>query len=51
VVIPRTSKAERLKENIDLFDFELTPAEMKEIGGLAHRRGRIVDWGYSPDWD
>jgi diketogulonate reductase-like aldo/keto reductase len=51
VVIPRTSKPERLKENIDLFDFELTPAEMKEIHGLAHRRGRIVDWGYSPDWD
>ena len=51
VVIPRTSKPERLKENIDLFDFVLSPAEMKEIGSLADRRGRIVDWGYSPDWD
>ncbi len=51
VVIPRTSKAERLKENIDIFDFELTAGDMKEIDALAARRGRIVDWGYSPDWD
>ena len=50
VVIPRTSKAERLKENIALFDFSLTPAEMKEIAALA-RGGRIVNWAYSPEWD
>ncbi len=51
VVIPRTSRPERLKENIDIFDFELTAGDMKEIDALAGRRGRIVDWGYSPDWD
>ena len=51
VVIPRTSKPERLKENIDIFDFELTAGDMKEIDALAARRSRIVDWGYSPDWD
>jgi diketogulonate reductase-like aldo/keto reductase len=51
VVIPRTSKPQRLKENIDVFDFELSIAEMKDIGSLADRRGRIVDWAYSPDWD
>jgi len=51
IVIPRTSKAERLKENIALFDFELSATEMKEIAGLAHRHGRIVDWAYSPQWD
>jgi diketogulonate reductase-like aldo/keto reductase len=50
VVIPRTSKAERLKENIALFDFELTAAEMNEIAGLA-RGGRIVNWVYAPKWD
>lgn len=50
VVIPRTSKPERLKENIALFDFELTAAEMKEIAGLA-RGGRIVNWTYAPKWD
>ena len=51
VVIPRTSKVERLKENIALFDFELNADEMKEIAALSHRSGRIVDWAYSPKWD
>jgi diketogulonate reductase-like aldo/keto reductase len=50
VVIPRTSKVERLKENIAVFDFELSPAEMSEIASLA-RGGRIVNWAYSPKWD
>ena len=51
VVIPRTNKVERLKENFDLFDFELSDAEMREIAGLGHGRGRIVDWSWSPKWD
>ncbi|MDI3468004.1 MAG: oxidoreductase of aldo/keto reductase family, subgroup 1 [Pseudolabrys sp.] len=52
VVIPRTSKVERLKENIDLFDFELSAADMKAIGTLSHAGGRIVNFaGYAPQWD
>lgn len=51
VVIPRTSRVERLAENIEIFDFELTPAEMTAIAGLSHPRGRIVDWAWSPKWD
>jgi len=51
VVIPRTSKIERLEENLALFDFELSDVEMKEIAGLGHRGGRIVDWTWSPQWD
>ncbi len=51
VVVPRTSKIERLEENIDIFDFELSDAEMKEIAALARPGGRIVDWTYSPKWD
>lgn len=49
--IPRTSKVERLAENIDIFDFELTDAEMREIAGLARPGGRLVDWAWSPKWD
>jgi diketogulonate reductase-like aldo/keto reductase len=49
--IPRTSKVERLAENIAIFDFALTDAEMREIAALAHPRGRIVDWAWSPRWD
>jgi 2,5-diketo-D-gluconate reductase B len=51
VVIPRTSRIERLEENFALFDFELSEAEMQEIYKLAHPSGRIVDWTWSPKWD
>lgn len=34
VVIPRASTPTHVAENIDVFDFELTPAEMATIGGL-----------------
>ncbi len=50
-VVPRTSKIQRLEENLAIFDFELSDAEMKEIAGLARPGGRIVDWTYSPKWD
>jgi len=51
MVIPRTSKIERLAENLAILDFDLSDAEMKEIAGLARRSGRIVDWTWSPKWD
>jgi 2,5-diketo-D-gluconate reductase B len=51
VVIPRTSKVERLEENLGLFDFALSEFEMAEIGRLARRGERIVDWTWSPKWD
>jgi 2,5-diketo-D-gluconate reductase B len=51
IVIPRTSKVERLAENLALFDFALAPAEMEEISALAHPRGRVVDWSGAPQWD
>ena len=51
VVIPRTSKPERLTENFSISDFELTPAEMKQVTALSNPRGRIVDWSGSPKWD
>jgi len=53
VVIPRTSKLDRLSENAAIFDFTLSDAEMAEIGALARRDGRIVDWSYSGrmNWD
>ena len=39
VVIPRTSKLERLSENFEIFDFELSADEMAEIVALARRGG------------
>jgi 2,5-diketo-D-gluconate reductase B len=42
IVIPKTSRPERLQENSAIFDFKLAPAEMKEIAALASPHGRIV---------
>jgi 2,5-diketo-D-gluconate reductase B len=52
-VIPRTSRIERLAENAAIFDFELSQAEMAEIGRLARRDGRLINFSYSgsPKWD
>ena len=45
VVIPKSATAERIRENIDLFDFELGADEMEQIAGLD--RGERV--GADPD--
>ncbi len=51
IVIPRTSKVERLTENFEIFDFELTAPEMAEIRGLAGPLGRGLNPAWAPDWD
>jgi 2,5-diketo-D-gluconate reductase B len=53
VVIPRTSKVERLSENAAIFDFALSEDEMAQIAGLARPGGRLIDWAFSgrPQWD
>ena len=52
VVIPRTSKVERLAENAAIFDFALDEREMADISRLAHRGGRLLDWPFSGQkWD
>src|SRR5581483_7163305 len=49
--IPRTSRIERLSENIDIFDFSLDDDDMAAIAGLASPRGRLTDYGFAPKWD
>jgi diketogulonate reductase-like aldo/keto reductase len=49
--IPRTSRIERLSENIGVFDFALSAEEMRQISGLASARGRLTDFGFAPKWD
>ena len=48
--IPRTSRIERLSENIDIFDFSLGDDDMAAIAGLANAR-RLTDYGFAPKWD
>ncbi|GAC1645870.1 MAG: aldo/keto reductase [Bradyrhizobium sp.] len=49
--IPRTSRIERLSENIDIFDFALSDEEIDEISGMASAKGRLTDYGFAPKWD
>jgi 2,5-diketo-D-gluconate reductase B len=51
VAIPRTSKLERLTENIGIFDFELFEDDMKTISAMASADGRLTNYGFAPNWD
>jgi 2,5-diketo-D-gluconate reductase B len=51
IVIPRSSKVQRLSENLAILDFELTAAEMAEMGQLAQPHGRLVTASWAPNWD
>lgn len=52
VVIPKSTHIERMEENLDVFDFELTQAEMEKIAGLdqkqsaffSHTDPAMVEW-------
>ena len=45
--IPKSADAERQRQNLDVFGFELTEAEMAAISGLAEDDGRL--FGGDPD--
>jgi len=51
IVIPGSGKPERQKENLDVLDFSLSPAEMNEIGTLKQPDGRVVNPPQAPKWD
>lgn len=52
VPIPRSSNPERMAENLNVFDFALTPDEMERIGALERADGRIANpAGRVPAWD
>src|SRR5437588_5687946 len=49
--IPRTSKLERLSENFEIFDFELSDEDMRLISEMGSVNGRLTDYGFAPKWD
>ncbi|HEY7459654.1 MAG TPA: aldo/keto reductase [Xanthobacteraceae bacterium] len=51
VVIPRTSRVERLTENFEIFDFELSAADMAAIAKLGSSAGRRTNPSWAPAWD
>lgn len=50
--IPRTSDSGHLRDNLAVFDFELSDEEMERISGLARPEGRVISpAGLAPEWD
>lgn len=43
IAIPKTSKPERLSQNMDVFDFELTAEEMEKIDSIPYCGGIGID--------
>ena len=51
VAIPKSATPKRIRENFNIFDFALTPAEMARLSQLARSNGRIVQPAIAPQWD
>jgi 2,5-diketo-D-gluconate reductase B len=52
LAIPRSSREANVKANLDVFDFQLSAAEMAQVSALANPQGRLVDpVGLAPAWD
>ena len=51
VAIPRSSNAERIAQNLRVFDFALEAGEMAALDALRVRQHRICDFDFSPEWD
>lgn len=51
IAIPRSSKAAHVASNFEVFDFELSDMEMKQISDLHSPDGRLVNPSFAPEWD
>jgi diketogulonate reductase-like aldo/keto reductase len=51
IAIPKSANPRRQAENLDVFDFELSDAEMGAITALARHGSRRVNPAHHPEWD
>jgi diketogulonate reductase-like aldo/keto reductase len=49
--VPKSTNAQRIGENIDVFDFALDDNDMRRISELARPDGRISKVAWAPEWD
>ena len=49
--IPKASSEAHLRENFDVFGWDLTATDMKTLYGLIKPDGRMVDPDFAPEWD
>lgn len=54
-VVPKASSEAHLREDLDVFDFALEPADRAAIAEMSRRvppgGGRAIDPDFAPDWD
>lgn len=50
VAIPKGSSEEHIRDNIDIFDFELTDEDFTAVAALE-KHERLIDPDFAPDWD
>ena len=51
VAIPRSTRVDRIRENLAVFDFSLDDEDMTAIDALRSRGSRLCDSDFSPEWD
>ena len=50
-VIPKTVNKDRMRQNFEVFDFELNDNDMLEMNILSRNNLRMVNPDFAPEWD